>query len=162
MYAARRRQKSVRGKFQFGELCIGQKFQLFDNPLRQFPQGGLIGHQVALHQPQFVDKPQPGAGVVEHHLHSSSWSKFMGIPHFPADGGVALRGIALFFKSLQNRGALRLFIQKPRQLLEADAVNVMCQYFSILIQHDHIADRQAVAMIIHGLSTVEFLIQLHD
>ena len=36
----------------------------------------------------------------------------------------------------------------------------MCRYFSGLIQHDHIADRQAVAMIIHGLSTVEFLIQL--
>ena len=35
--------------------------------LRQFPQGSLIGHQVALHEPQFVDKPQPGAGVVEHH-----------------------------------------------------------------------------------------------
>mgnify|MGYP004597730743 CR=1 FL=1 len=47
MYAARRRQKSVRGKFQFGKLCIGQQFQLFDNPLRQFPQGGFVGHQVA-------------------------------------------------------------------------------------------------------------------
>ena len=69
MYAARRRQKSVRGKFQFGKLCIGQQFQLFDNPLRQFPQGGFIGHQVALHEPQFVDKPHPGAGVVEHHQH---------------------------------------------------------------------------------------------
>ena len=61
MYAARRRQKSFRGKFQFGKLCIGQQFQLFDNPLRQLPQGGFIGHQVALHQPQFVDKPQPDA-----------------------------------------------------------------------------------------------------
>ena len=29
MYAARRRQKSVRGKFQFGKLCIGQQLQLF-------------------------------------------------------------------------------------------------------------------------------------
>ena len=86
----------------------------------------------------------------------------MGIPHFPADGGIALRGIALLLESLQNRGTFLLFIQKSRQFLEADAVNVMCQYFSILIQHDHIADRQAVAMIIHGLSTVEFLIQLHD
>ena len=37
MYAARRRQKSVRGKFQFGKLCIGQQFQLFNNTLRQFP-----------------------------------------------------------------------------------------------------------------------------
>ena len=36
----------------------------------------------------------------------------------------------------------------------------MCRYFSGLIQQDNIADRQAVAMIIHGLSTVEFLIQL--
>ena len=69
MYAARRRQKSVRGKFQFGKLRIGQQLQLFDNPLRQFPQGSFIGHQVALHEPQFVDKPHPGAGVVEHHQH---------------------------------------------------------------------------------------------
>ena len=61
MYAARRRQKSFRGKFQFGKLCIGQQFQLFDNPLRHLPQGGFIGHQAALHQPQFVDKPQPDA-----------------------------------------------------------------------------------------------------
>ena len=67
MYAARRRQKSVRGKFQFDKLRIGQQFQLFDNTLRQLPQGGFIGHQVALHEPQFMDKPQPGAGVVEHH-----------------------------------------------------------------------------------------------
>ena len=35
MYAARRRQKSFRGKFQFGKLCIGQKFQLLDNTFRQ-------------------------------------------------------------------------------------------------------------------------------
>ena len=49
MYAARRRQRSVQWKFQFGELCIGQQLQLFDNPLRQFPQGCFIGHQVALH-----------------------------------------------------------------------------------------------------------------
>ena len=67
MYAARRRRKSVRGKFQLAKLRIGQQFQLFDNALRQFPQGSLIGHQVALHQPQFVDKSHPGAGVVEHH-----------------------------------------------------------------------------------------------
>ena len=58
MYAARRRQKSVQWKFQFGKLRIGQPFQLFDNALRQLPQGGFIGHQVALHEPQFVDKPQ--------------------------------------------------------------------------------------------------------
>ena len=36
----------------------------------------------------------------------------------------------------------------------------MRRYFSGLIQQDNIADRQAVAVIIHGLSTVEFLIQL--
>mgnify|MGYP006996056252 CR=1 FL=1 len=66
MYAARGRQKSVRGKFQLGKLCIGQQFQLFDNTLRQLPQSSFIGHQVALHEPQLVDKPQPGAGVVEH------------------------------------------------------------------------------------------------
>ena len=42
MYAARRRQKSVRRKFQFGKLRIGQQFQLFDNALGQFPQGSLI------------------------------------------------------------------------------------------------------------------------
>ena len=53
MYAARRRRKSVRGKFQFGKLGIGQQFQLLDNTFRQLPQGGLIGHQVALHEPQF-------------------------------------------------------------------------------------------------------------
>ena len=29
MYAARRRQRSVRGKFQLGKLCIGQQLQLF-------------------------------------------------------------------------------------------------------------------------------------
>ena len=40
MYAARRRQKSVQWKFQFGKLGIGQQFQLFDNTLRQLPQGG--------------------------------------------------------------------------------------------------------------------------
>ena len=56
MYAARRRRKSVRGKFQFGKLGIGQQFQLLDNTFRQLPQGGLIGHQVALHEPQFMDK----------------------------------------------------------------------------------------------------------
>ena len=66
MYAARRRQKSVRGKFQFDKLCIGQQFQFFDDLFGQLPQGGFVRHQVALHQPQFVDKPQPGAGVVEH------------------------------------------------------------------------------------------------
>ena len=69
MYAARRRQRSVRGKFQFDKFRIGQQFQLLDNALRQLPQGGFIGHQVALHEPQFVDKPHPGAGVVEHHQH---------------------------------------------------------------------------------------------
>ena len=63
MYAARRRQRSVQWKFQFGKLRIGQQFQLFDNALRQFPQGSFIGHQVALHEPQFVDKPQPGADL---------------------------------------------------------------------------------------------------
>ena len=81
-------------------------------------------------------------------------------PHFPAYRGIALRGIALLLEVLRNRKAFRLFIQKPRQFLETDAVNVMCQYFSGLIQQDNIADRQAVAVIIHGLSTVEFLIQL--
>ena len=33
MYAARRRQKSVGGKFQLGKLRIGQQLQLFDNSL---------------------------------------------------------------------------------------------------------------------------------
>ena len=65
-------------------------------------------------------------------------------PRFPADDGVALRGIALLLESLQNRRALLLFIQKPRQFLEADAVHIMRRDFPILIQHDHIADRQAV------------------
>mgnify|MGYP007008370840 CR=1 FL=1 len=57
MYAARRRQNSVERKFQFGKLGIGQQFQLFDNTLRQLPQGSFVRHQVALHEPQFVDKP---------------------------------------------------------------------------------------------------------
>ena len=69
MYAARRRQNSVRRKFQLGKLRIGQQFQLFNDLFRQFPQGYFIRHQVALHEPQFVDEPQPGAGVVEHHQH---------------------------------------------------------------------------------------------
>ena len=67
-------------------------------------------------------------------------------PHFPADDGVALRGIALFLERLQNRGAFRLFIQKPRQFLETDAV--------------HIVDRQAVPMVIRRAGKVEFLVQL--
>ena len=66
MYAARRRQKSVHRKLNLRKLRIGHQLQFFDNTFRQFPQGGFIGHQVALHQPQFVDKPHPGAGVVEH------------------------------------------------------------------------------------------------
>ena len=69
MYAARRRQNLVHRKFQLSKLRIGQQFQLFDDLFGQFPQGSFIGHQVALHEPQFVDKPQPGAGVVEHHQH---------------------------------------------------------------------------------------------
>ena len=84
----------------------------------------------------------------------------MGIPHFPADGGIALRGIALFLKSLQNRRALLLFIQKSRQFLEADAVHIMRRNFPILIQHDHITDRQAVPMVIRRAGEVEFLVQL--
>ena len=84
----------------------------------------------------------------------------MGIPRFPADGRVALRDIALLFERLQNRGALLLFIQKPRQFLEADAVHIMRRNLPILIQHDHIADRQAVPMIIRRAGAVEFLVQL--
>ena len=57
MYAARRRQNSVERKFQLGKLGIGQQFQLLDNTLRQLLQGGFIRHQVALHQPQFVESP---------------------------------------------------------------------------------------------------------
>ena len=67
MYAARRRQKSVQRKFDLGKLLVGHEFQFCNHTFRQFPQGDLVGHQVALHEPQFVDKPQPGAGVVEHH-----------------------------------------------------------------------------------------------
>ena len=66
MYAAYRRQKSVDGKFNLGKLGIGHKFQFLNHTLRQLPESNLIGHQVALHEPQLVDKPQPGAGVVEH------------------------------------------------------------------------------------------------
>ena len=42
MYAAHRRKKSVRGKFQFAKLRIGQQFQLFDDLFGQLPQGSLI------------------------------------------------------------------------------------------------------------------------
>ena len=84
----------------------------------------------------------------------------MRIPHFPAYRGIALRGIALLFESLQNRRALLLFIQKPRQFLEADAVHIMRRDFPILIQHDHIADRQAVPMVIRRAGKIEFLVQL--
>ena len=80
MYAARRRQKSIQWKFQFGKFRIGQQFQLFDNTLGQFPQGGFIRHQVALHQPQFVDKPQSGAGVLKHHQHEFFMVKVHGHP----------------------------------------------------------------------------------
>ena len=55
MYAARRRQRAVQWKFQFGKLCIGQKVQLLDNTFRQLPQGSFVGHQVALHELQFVN-----------------------------------------------------------------------------------------------------------
>ena len=65
MYAARRRQKSVQRKFDLGKLLVGHEFQFCNHTFRQFPQGDFVGHQVALHEPQFVDKPQPGAGVVD-------------------------------------------------------------------------------------------------
>ena len=81
-------------------------------------------------------------------------------PHFPADDGVALRGIALRFEIHQHRRALLLFIQKPRQFFEADAVHIMRRDFPILIQHDYIADRQAVPMVIRRAGAVEFLVQL--
>ena len=81
-------------------------------------------------------------------------------PHFPADRGIALRGIALFLESLQNRGAFLLFIQKSRQFLETDAVHIMRRNLPVLIQHDHIADRQAVSMVIQRAGAVEFLVQL--
>ena len=55
MYAARRRQRAVQWKFQFGKLRIGQQFQFFNNTIRQLPQGSFVGHQVALHEPQFVN-----------------------------------------------------------------------------------------------------------
>ena len=84
----------------------------------------------------------------------------MFIPRFPADGGIALRGIALFLEIHQYRGALLLFIQKPRQFLEADAVHIVRRNFPVLIQHDHIADRQAVPMVIRRAGAVEFLVQL--
>ena len=38
MCAARRRQRSVQWKFQFGKLRIGQQFQLFDDLFGQLPQ----------------------------------------------------------------------------------------------------------------------------
>ena len=47
MYAARRRQRAVQWKFQFGKLGIGQQFQFFDDLFGQLPQGSFVGHQVA-------------------------------------------------------------------------------------------------------------------
>ena len=47
MYAARRPQRAVQWKFQFGKLGIGQQFQLLDNTFRQLPQGSFVRHQVA-------------------------------------------------------------------------------------------------------------------
>ena len=44
----------VERKFHFVERSIGQQLQLFNDPFGQFPQGSFIGHQVALHEPQFV------------------------------------------------------------------------------------------------------------
>ena len=41
MYAARRRQKSVRGKFQFGKLCRGA-FLLFIQKSRQFLEADAV------------------------------------------------------------------------------------------------------------------------
>ena len=80
MYAARRRQNSVERKFQLGKLCIGQELQFINHIFGQFSQGGFVGHQVALHEPQFVDEPQPGAGVVEHHQHQFFMVKVHGHP----------------------------------------------------------------------------------
>lgn len=57
----------VERKFQLDKFGISHKFEFFDNALGQFPQGGFIGHQVTLHEPQFLNQPQPSAGVVEHH-----------------------------------------------------------------------------------------------
>ena len=48
MYAARRRQKSVRWKFQFGKLRISQQFQLF------------AGQAVDLHDPLAAVPPAGG------------------------------------------------------------------------------------------------------
>ena len=59
----------VERKFQLGKFSIGHKFQLFNDLLGQFSQGGFIGHQVALHEPQLLHQPQPGAGIVEDHQH---------------------------------------------------------------------------------------------
>lgn len=51
---------------------------------------------------------------------SFSWLKFMGIPRFPADGEIALRGIALFPAHI-NPGLIFLgnaVTQKQRQIQE--------------------------------------------
>ena len=70
----------------------------------------------------------------------------MSIPRFPADSGIALRGIALFPEIHQHRRTFRLCIQKPRQFLEADAVHIMHRHLAIAFECDHIADRQAVPL----------------
>ena len=46
------------------------------------------------------------------------------------------------------------------KLLEADTVHIVRRNFPVLIQHDHIADRQAVPMGIRRAGAVEFLVQL--
>jgi len=115
MYAARRRQNQSIGNSISANCSSGQELQFINHIFRQFPQGGFVGHQVALHQSQSCTSPQSGASVVEHHQHqSSSWLKFMVSPRFPADGGIALRGIALFLEIHQHRRALVFNLSRPQ------------------------------------------------
>ena len=88
MYAARRRQRSVRRKFQFGKLCIGQPFQLFDNLFGQLPQGSFVGHQIALHESQLLHQPQPDAGQGRDILRFclAFWSPFSSVANKKASG----------------------------------------------------------------------------
>lgn len=101
MYAAKRRQKSVEWKFQFGKLGIGHKFQLFNDLFGQFPQGSFIGRQVTLHQAQLLHQTQSGAGIVEHHQRQFLAIKVHEHLSLSGPNKAALRGIAFLFCASQ-------------------------------------------------------------
>ena len=61
----------------------------------------------------------------------------MTVPYTVRRRQKSVRGIALFFEVQQHQRPFRLFVRKPRQFLEADAVCLVRRNLSVLIQHDH-------------------------